>query len=663
MVDTAEIIRDEAEAMRRLDGEASVALDLETSGFSPWRDRIHVVTLAGEESGAIAVLHYPQGVPVSPALLDWLSGRRQIVAHNGAQFDILFLAQAGMVWDRPQLYDTMLGEQATMIADRKDLKVNLAWLVEKRLGRRIDKSINHGRWGAPELDEQQLTYCAADIRYLFALRDLQRRKAMREGDGGALLYPGMWEGVELEMELARCVIRMQLNGLTIDRGAVQAYLAELEASDRDLEPRLRQRLAVAREEIDGYVAQREPRLLEIFEAVAPDKVAARVAALDGAEIDTFTASALARIRHSGAVSLTSSHQLLAALDIRYGEGVFPDTNKARLQEYAAVGGEVGELCADLLRWRQIAKRESMFSPEWFLEHAVPFDGVEKIHGHFWQLRTNTGRFSSSDPNLQQVPKDMRHCFGNRPGWAVGRSDYASIELRVAAAIARDEAMLRAFAEGEDIHRVVAAAGLGKRPEDITPAERKIGKAMSFTMTFGGSAEKLYTYARANGSALSLDEAQELMRGLHERFTGLARLHVWARERVARSSNTVLIFPTGLRRQLVGDEHRHTVLLNNLVQATAAAGMKYAMLECERLGLSRYLVATVHDELVYEAPEGEIEEVRQEIDRAMLAGMRRALEGRAPVALGVESSWGPTWHEEEATARTTEERSAAVVAAA
>ena len=654
------IARTFEDARAALDAEPRIALDLETSGFSPWRDRIHVVALYGAESNTLAILHYPREVPVDPELLQWLSQRPEIVMHNGVQFDALFLANAGMCWEHVAIYDTMIGEQACTVSERHELggdqkqerrgmAVGLAKAIQRRLHVIIDKTIDHGRWGAPELDLNQLAYVMGDIVYMLRLREAQFVHAAQLDARGVLKYDGMRECIEFEMTLAKVVLQMQLTGLTIDRSAVEAYLAEIRENDRDLEPRLRTALACTPEEIDAYLEARDPVVLKMVKDLKPAKVAAAVKSLENPQVSSTRASALARLRQ-GDQLLSGSAQLQAMFAIRFGDGVFPTTDKELLTTYAQTPGEIGSMCADLLRWRQISKRESMFSDEWFDEHVVQDGDRSVIHGNFLQLGTNTGRFAARDPNMQQIPKDMRQCFGNRPGWAFGHSDYMGIELRVIAALAKDRTMIEAFAANEDIHATAVAAAFRKPIRDVTPAERRIGKALNFTLTFGGTWRTFHRYARVHGANLTEEDAEGIFSNMLHRFEGVAAMRERAEHYFNSRGFIMLTFPTGLRRQLIPGTHKHTMMLNSTVQAIAAAGIKYAMLEARNAGLSSYLVATVHDELDYEAPLDEIEQVRKGIDAAMLRGMQYALRWQIPVMLGVESSWGPTWKENTDTLR-------------
>lgn len=557
--------------------EPRVAVDLETSGLSAWNDRAHVIALYGELSNTVAILHYPKGVDIPQEHLDWLAGFDQIVWHNGTQFDALFMANHGFDWRRPQLYDTLVGEQATLEVNRKDIRVNLADSIKRRLGKVIDKNIEHGRWGNQTLDENQMAYVTGDISYILALQDKQLERTRDRGTIGC---------VEFEMELTKPVIAMELNGLPVDVNAIQAYFEGREVKFQ--------------------------------------------------EQDAYLRSVL------GDILLSSFPQLTRALGEKFGPRMFPDTKAERLMTLAQGEGEQARVAEALLGWRHYRQRQNMFGPEWQAKYVVPSETGHRVHGKFWQLGTDTGRFSSTEPNLQQVPSDMKHCYGGHDGIVVGKADYAAIEVRVAAALADDPIMIAAFNGGEDIHRLVAAAGFNKRPEDVTPEERKIAKAMSFTLIFGGSVETFMDYARSNGSKIDHDLAQAASDNFFRRFTGIGQMKASAIERTGRGRPITITYPTGLRRLLNGPDLRPTVLLNNVVQGTASAGMKYALVEAYRRGLADYLSAAVHDELVYTAPVGMIGEIQGEIAECMVQGMHRALEGCPPIKIAVEATYGPTW---------------------
>lgn len=305
-------------------------------------------------------------------------------------------------------------------------------------------------------------------------------------------------------------------------------------------------------------------------------------------------------------------------------------------------GEQARVAQALLDWRHYRQRQNMFGEEWQRKYVVASPTGHRVHGKFWQLGTNTGRYASSEPNLQQVPSDMKACYGGHEGLVIGKSDFSGLEIRVAASIAEDAALVEAFNNGEDIHRLVASAGFGKPIDEITSEERKIAKAMSFTWLFGGSVQTFMDYASANGSHVDWETANRAYVNFFRRFEGLSDFRNQAHLICNTKRAFVLRYPTGLKRLLEGRELIPTILLNNYVQGYAAAGMKYAILEAHRRGISPYLCATVHDELVYAAPQEQIVDLTREIQECMVLGMKEALRDGSNISIAVESTWGPTW---------------------
>lgn len=571
------VVRTFEDAAALLSPEPRVALDLETGGLSPWKTPIHVITLYGAESDTVAVLHYPRGQMVPGRVLRWLEERPEIVMHNGVQFDALFLGSAGMSWEKPRIYDSLVAEKATLGVERWDVRVSLASTIARHLGRQIDKNADHGRWGDLVLDEAQLAYVKSDIRWLLDVQDAQLAKADSNKTRGC---------VEFEMGLAKPVIQMSMNGMPVDLGALQAYFDS--RADRH-------------EEVDRYLQE-----------------------------------------ELGPINLQSSVQLKKALGVRFDPGMFPNTKAERLIEFSRLSGDVGKICSSILEWRSVRQRRNMLGEEW-QSNIVDHGGVFKIHGRFWQIGTHTGRFTSTSPNLQQIPRDMRGVFGGVPGWSMGKSDYAAIEVRVAAALSGDEEMIAAFNAGEDIHTLVASVAFQKPPEAITPEERKVAKAMSFTLLFGGGVPMFRSYVRIHGGVdLSMEVAQSAVDNFYARFQGINRMRLVAENQARTSRAVVIAYPTGLRRVVTGYDLKASVLLNNTVQGTAASGIKKALLECEKAGIMEYVVAPVHDEIVFFAPTKIIEEVRRTVDECMIRGMRWALEGAPDIAIGVESTHGPSW---------------------
>lgn len=339
----------------------------------------------------------------------------------------------------------------------------------------------------------------------------------------------------------------------------------------------------------------------------------------------------------GPINLNSVPQLLKALQEKGYE--LRDTKKETLELIHKYGGDSGELIGDILEYRFATKRVTSYTPEWIQAHI--HGGW--LHSRLHPLGADTGRFSSTEPNIQQLPKDRgsgdRPYVGNLEGYKIVAADYSGIEVRMIAHLAKDQALIDLFS-ASDMHTEVARDLFGVPFDQVTKPQRQIAKGATFTLTFAGGYGKIQQYARVNGVQMSKIEAQRIYNRFFARFHRVAALKEAAQYRAARGGACVITLPTGLRRVLAGDQLRATTLLNTKAQGSAAAGMKCALLEAHRRGLTKYLGATVHDELVAAVPEGEAEEYAAELKEAMIAGMYEVVDKNIPIA--VEASIGDWW---------------------
>lgn len=592
------------QAREILANDRFIALDLETTGLSPWQDQIAVITLYGSVSKKPVILHYPRGHRVPMKVLRWLEEFEDITTHNGTMFDILFLANAGMHWQKVRWYDTLLGELAVITSARRNVRVNLAASLKRRTGEKIDKTINHESWGNATLDAEQISYLHGDISHLLEMRDEQRSRAEES--------PDMLRNLEFETSLIPCVVQMELNGLPISIPRLQTFLAL-----QDEQARRNQAL------LEGMLDR------EILLAAPKKKIL------------------------PGQLVITSPKQVKDRLQEIFGEVAFPDTTAERFQNYLVFEGSIKDVSQAMLDFRHADRREKMYSSKWqqdFIVHHDEFSDT-RVHGKFWQIGTETGRFSSSQPNLQQIPRDMRAVFEAPDGRVVGATDYSGIEVRVAAALSDDQDMISVFTSGGDIHAEVAAAGFSIDVSEVTKEQRQIAKAMSFTLLFGGGAETFRGYAAARGSTISLEDADLAVERFFDRFVGIRNMRQSAIWQAQNLRAVTIVYPTGLKRVLFAESLKGSIILNNIVQGTAAAGLKYALKDAWDSGIAKYISAVVHDEIVYTAPISEIAEVRDEIEQAMIRGMEQAMADATPVPIEVESEYGRSWAGDKSTTHT------------
>lgn len=309
-----------------------------------------------------------------------------------------------------------------------------------------------------------------------------------------------------------------------------------------------------------------------------------------------------------------------------------DTREAALAEHRD-----HPLVAQLLAYREAAKRVSTYGKDW-AEHLNPATG--RIHPSWQQIGAATGRMACRKPNLQQIPRDpaLRRAFRPEEGWVLLKLDYSQIELRIAAAIAREGRMLEAFRTGQDLHKLTAALVLKKDLEGVSKEDRQIAKALNFGLLYGLGAEGLRKYAlTAYGVKLALEEAQGLREAFFRAYPGLRRWH-----RSQPDGKTTVRTLLGRKRRT----DRYTEKLNTPVQGTGADGLKLAL---ARLWENRHHleggrpILAVHDELVLESPEEAAEGVLEVVAGLVRGAMEEVLGGAVPVEVegGLYRDWGAT----------------------
>ncbi|MGB4912776.1 MAG: DNA polymerase I [Candidatus Dechloromonas phosphoritropha] len=298
----------------------------------------------------------------------------------------------------------------------------------------------------------------------------------------------------------------------------------------------------------------------------------------------------------------------------------------------------------LLEHRSLAKLKGTYTDK--LPRMINRD-TGRVHTHFSQASVVTGRLASSDPNLQNIPvrseegRKIRTAFIAPPGSSIVSADYSQVELRIMAHLSGDERLLDAFAHGEDVHRATASEIFGVTPLEVGPDQRRVAKSINFGLIYGMSA-----FGLARQLGLERSAAQTYIDRYFARYPGVARYMEEARES-ARQHGYVetafgrrLYFPeirssNGNRRQ--GAER---AAINAPMQGTAADLIKMAMIAVnnwlEDPARKSRLVLQVHDELVLEAPDDELMEVRTHLPRLM--GNVATLK----VPLVVEVGIGPNW---------------------
>ncbi len=299
----------------------------------------------------------------------------------------------------------------------------------------------------------------------------------------------------------------------------------------------------------------------------------------------------------------------------------------------------------ILEYRTCAKLKSTYCDS--LLKVIAADG--RIHSTLNQTETRTGRISSSEPNLQNIPirtelgRELRRAFVAQAGWLLVDADYSQIELRVMAAMAGEEAMLRAFRTNEDIHTITASQVFGLPPQMVTPALRTRAKAVNFGILYGIGA-----FSLAKDIGVSFREAEEYIEGYLAHYPQVRRFRTRLIEQAKETGYAETLFG---RRRLLPElnnsqrqlrEFGERVAVNMPVQGTAADIIKIAMVRvATRLsqeGMQARLILQVHDELIVEAPTAEAEKAAEILQQEMEHAATLS------VPLEAEVHIGGNWHD-------------------
>ena len=298
----------------------------------------------------------------------------------------------------------------------------------------------------------------------------------------------------------------------------------------------------------------------------------------------------------------------------------------------------------ILSYRQYTKLKSTYVDG--LSKVIGPDG--RIHTSFQNTVTATGRLSSTEPNLQNIPvrtklgAQLRYMFVAAPGHMLVDADYSQIELRLLAHIADDKTMQEAFLSGADIHTATAAQVFGVPPEQVSHEMRRRAKAVNFGIVYGIS-----DFSLSQDIGVSRAEAKEYMERYFATFHGVRE---YMDRVVAQAKENGYVSTLMGRRRWLPElkssnfnlrSFGERVALNMPIQGTAADVIKLAMIRVwkamKEAGLEAKLVLQVHDELIVECPEGETEQVKELLTREMEGVVDYAVPMRADSAAG--KSWG------------------------
>ncbi len=344
-------------------------------------------------------------------------------------------------------------------------------------------------------------------------------------------------------------------------------------------------------------------------------------------------------------------------DILFGKMGLAGAKKTATGQWATGAGVLEELAeqghalpSKILEWRQLAKLKSTYTDS-LPGYVNP--GTNRVHTSYALAATTTGRLSSSEPNLQNIPirteagRKIRTAFVPEKGYKLVSADYSQIELRLLAHIAEIPQLRQAFADGIDIHAMTASEMFGVPVQGMPSEVRRRAKAINFGIIYGISA-----FGLANQLGIGREEASAYIRKYFERFPGIrdymdqTKTHVRAHGQVTTIFGRVCHFPAVASKNPSERAFVERQAINAPIQGSAADIIRRAMIRMDAAlaaeRLNARMLLQVHDELVFEVPEQEVEKTLPVIERVMVEAPHPAVQLRVPLA--VEARAAGNWDE-------------------
>ncbi len=592
--------------LERISGAKSLAFDVETTGLNAMTAQLVGVSLSmvPGEAYYIPVGHFGWGqveqLPLEQPPLEQLALEQVInrlrapledaglakVAHN-AKYDMTVLAEYGVAVNNVT-FDTMV---AAYLVGEKSL--SLKALAFGSLGIEMTPITDLIGTGAKQLNMSQV-----DVKQVadYACADADMTVRLAGLLDAELRQQELWQLFsEVEMPLVPVLLRMERNGVALDTDLLRQMSRELGEKLRNLE--------VA---IYNHVGHQ-------FNINSPQKLG------------------------------TVLFQELGLATERRGKSQY-STEASVLEELRGAHPVIPLI----LDYRQLTKLKSTYidALPGLINHKTG-----RVHTSFNQTRTTTGRLSSSEPNLQNIPvrgelgRQVRHAFIAAPGCRLMAGDYSQIDLRVLAHLSQDAGLLSAFQRGDDIHAATAAQLFGVEASQITPDMRRLAKTVNFGVIYGMS-----DYGLEQATELSREEAGRFITAYFEKYPGVKKYLEQTKEQARKTGYVQTIL--GRKRHIpeVNSSNRQVreaaerMAINMPVQGTSADIIKVAMINLQRRMDERQLkskmLLQVHDELVFEVPPEEMDEMGRLVPEVMSTALKLS------VPLKVDTKMGNNWGEME-----------------
>ncbi|WP_433924193.1 DNA polymerase I [Vreelandella sp. 21] len=584
--------------LARLKKAERFCFDLETTSLNYMDADIVGVGLALEagEAAYIPLAHDYLDAPaqldrqrVLQALKPLLEDPEKTKVGQNLKYDISVLANYDIRVVGP-LADTML---ASYVLNSTATRHDMDSLALKYLGEKTISFEEIAGKGAKQLTfnqialEQAVPYACEDVDITLRLQEILRPQVEREGRLADVLD-------HLELPLINVLSRIERNGVALDAERLHEQSQQLERRIRELES-------------------------EAFE-------------LAGREFNLGSPKQLGQI-------LFEEQKIPVIKKTPKGA---PSTAEAVLEELALDY----PLPKVIMQHRGLAKLKSTYTDK--LPRLLN-KTTGRVHTSYHQAVTATGRLSSSDPNLQNIPirteegRKIRQAFVARPGYRIVAADYSQIELRIMAHLSEDKGLLEAFAEGRDIHTATAAEVFGTALEKVSADQRRSAKAINFGLIYGMSA-----WGLSRQLHIDRNQAQTYIDRYFDRYPGVARYMDRIRTQAAEDGFVETVLGRRLYLPEIHSQNRNRrqgaerTAINAPMQGTAADIIKQAMIDVDAWlaegEFDALMVMQVHDELVFEVANGQVEAFIEQVQRRMQAAATLS------VPLIVEAESGANWDE-------------------
>jgi len=582
--------------IKRLKSAKTFAFDTETTGLDPMSAELVGISLsaAGGEAYYIPVGHVGLDTVTQLPLEEVIARLKPIMEDkdlgklaHNGKYDMAVLAQYGITVNNLS-FDSMVA--AYLLGEKS---MGLKALAFARLAVEmtpISELIGAGKKTIP-MSQVEIArtadYACADADMTFRLAGVFESE-LKEQD--------LWKlFAEVELPLVPVLLHMERNGVALDGGLLN-----------EMSQRLGEQLARVEKDIYDNVGHQ-------FNINSPQQLSQVL------------------------------FQELGLTPARKTKGGY-STGAAVLEELRGVHPVI-ELILD---YRQLSKIKSTYID------ALPGlinQKTGRLHTSFNQTRTTTGRLSSSEPNLQNIPvrgelgKEVRKAFIAPEGSSLLSADYSQIDLRALAHLSQDKSLLGAFRHDEDIHSATAAQVFGVEPSKVTPEMRRVAKTVNFGVIYGMS-----EYGLEQATGLSREEAAQFINAYFEKYPGVKKYLESTKEQARKTGYVQTIL--GRRRTIpeINAQNRQVreaaerMAINMPVQGTSADIIKVAMInlerEIEKLKLKSKMILQVHDELIFEVPQAELGEMKKLVPELMTSAMTLSV----PLKATVKS--GPNWGEME-----------------